>query len=106
MSKELPTWCTLAAGLLLIVIFTGTWVLLNDIRRALDSDLPLQRRRELTSFFARLRVRRVLALLAGIGLVVLFILGRSLTVLTALVFGVFWLHSLYLVSLGRELLGR
>lgn len=106
MRAPLPLWTNWIAGLLLVTFFTGSWVLLNDLKKVHDvptSGCDVQR---MDFVLAKLRVRRVLSLLGGLAIIVAYFADTPLTVGAAIIFGVFYLAALSLMAEGRRLVNE
>ena len=97
-----PLYINIILGVLSILIFTGSWVLLNDLNTLANDALLINQRSQINSALMKIRVRRILALLTGVGLIIMYFWGRNLVGFTALIFGLFIWDSMTLIGRMRR----
>lgn len=102
MSQSLPLYLNLVYGGGLVLIFTGSWALLNDLALLLADENKDEDKPQIQTTLLKLRVRRVMALFAGIGMIIFYFLEKNLVGFTALIFGAFWLDSMNLIARTRR----
>jgi hypothetical protein len=103
MLKTLPLWVNLLYGGLYIFVFTGMWMVMNDMEKLMTRTIGHPKRQLLEAMLLKVKTRRILSLLGGIALIILYFFERNMNVFVAVLFGVLWLDSLMLGSKARQL---
>lgn len=102
MTNHLPLYINLILGFLLMFVFTGTWAIINDLSKLLANSQSSRYFAQIRAALAKIRIRRVFALLVGAALIALYFFEKSTTGLFAIVFCVFFLDSLSLTTKTRK----
>lgn len=102
LTKALPLYVNLIFGVLFVFIFTGTWLITNDLAQLQGKLTKPSQDTQAKTYFARIRFRRIIALLGGVVLVGLYFLDKNMTGFVAIIFGLFWINSTMLVSEARQ----
>lgn len=83
--------------------FTGTWLIINDLKRVLDDgETASFFKRDLKIRYGRLRFQRVIGLLAGMGVIVLYFFDRNMNWLIAIIFIAYFFRVLNYANETRE----
>lgn len=98
----LPLYANIVVGVVLILMFTGSWVLLNDLSKLTKGPVSSNYQIEVDSALMKIRVRRILVLLAGIGLIIMYFWGKNMVGISALIFGVFIWDTMKLIGRTRR----
>lgn len=101
-SRLLPRYVTLGAGIALILLFTGSHLVMSDLNQLRQGGLPGTRGRAAAAIARGIRVRRLVGLAAGILLLIAYFLGKQLPTIYGLLLGVFWLEALSRLGAARK----
>ena len=102
LSKEFALYTNLIFGGLFLIFFTGTWLLLHDLKCNLTSSVRGVYLERLRFYYYKIRVRRILSLLLGFALIIAYFFKITMTGLSFLIFILFWLSSLNLMGNARK----
>jgi len=103
LKRPLPLYATLVCGIALILIFTGSFLVLKDMRELLSGQVSREYRRPLQLAVQVIQIRRVLCVLTGAGLVAAYFLNKQMPAFLALVLGGFFLSSMNKIGNARKL---
>jgi hypothetical protein len=103
LTKALPLYVNLILSVSLILVFTGTWLIINDLSRLLKGMTGKREEPILRTFYFKIRMRRIVAIFAGIGLIVLYLLERNMTVFVAIIIGLYFFDSIRITAAARGL---
>jgi tetratricopeptide (TPR) repeat protein len=103
LKRLLPRYVTLICGIALLLVYTGTWLVLNDMKQMLAEEVPHQYRKPLQVAVYTIKFRRVLSLIAGAGLLIAYFLDKRMPMFGVLIIGAFFLSSLNKSGNARQL---
>ena len=101
--RPLPLYVTLVCGIALTMVFTGSFLVVKDMREMLSGQVSSEYRRPLQVAVQMIQIRRVVCLLTGAGLVVAYFLDKQMPTFVALILGCFFLSSLTKAGNARKL---
>ena len=101
LTRELPLWLTLGSGLMMLFIFTGAWLVVQDIKKLRGRRLTPSQAVDLRILYVKLQVRRVTGLFAGLGLGILWWFEWQINVIIIVVVVFFFVATLNLVGRAR-----
>jgi hypothetical protein len=88
---------------LLLTSYSGTWLVLQDIRKLLERDIPHESSQELRTAVRRIRLRRNISLVFCGVLVLLWFSGGQLKLVMLVVVVLHWISTASQASEARKL---